>query len=149
MGIGELGVFDWKGRKKSLSSLFFTPIIPNANLTYLPQKHIKQLVTQTCTHLMNSGGVVRKIDSWGTLVLPQRMRRHKVQHRVGDYWTLHFDTSPRTVQSLNSIMRQDPLVIRWTILREGGKVEDIAREGRNVIEGDLVLNAAKERGERA
>ncbi|KAL0072462.1 hypothetical protein AAF712_000225 [Marasmius tenuissimus] len=97
---------------------------------------------------MNSGGVVRKIDSWGTLVLPQRMKRHKVSHRVGDYWTLHFDTSPRTIQTLNKIMRQDPLVIRWTVLRSGSKVEDIAREGRNAIEGDLVVNAAKERSDR-
>ncbi|KAF9266937.1 hypothetical protein L218DRAFT_857595 [Marasmius fiardii PR-910] len=89
---------------------------------YPDYNHIKQLVTQTCTHIMNSGGVVRKIDSWGTLVLPQRMKRHKTTHRIGDYWTLHFDTSPRTIQSLNKIMRQDPLVVRWTVLRCGSKV---------------------------
>ncbi|KAF5370879.1 hypothetical protein D9758_002011 [Tetrapyrgos nigripes] len=98
--------------------------------------HIKQLVTQTCTHLLDKGAVVRKIDSWGTLVLPQRMRRHKTYHNIGDYWTLHFDTSPRTLQSLNKIMRQDPLVIRWTVLKLGSKVEDVAAEGRKAIEGE-------------
>ncbi|GAW05428.1 37s ribosomal protein mrp17 [Lentinula edodes] len=72
-------------------------------------KHIKQLVDQTCRHIMNNGGVVRKIDSWGTFGLPQRMKRHAGYNTYGDYWTLHFDTSPRTLQSLNKIMRQDPL----------------------------------------
>ncbi|THV02342.1 ribosomal protein S6 [Dendrothele bispora CBS 962.96] len=99
-------------------------------------KHIKQLVTQTCTHLLDNGAVVRKIDSWGTLVLPQRMKRYRVHHSIGDYWTLHFDTSPRTVQSLNKIMRQDPLVIRWSILKQGSKVEDVAAKGRKAIEGE-------------
>ncbi|KAE9411369.1 hypothetical protein BT96DRAFT_961295 [Gymnopus androsaceus JB14] len=99
-------------------------------------KHIKQLVTQTCTHIMNNGGVVRKIDSWGTLGLPQRMKRHSTHHNYADYWTLHFDTSPRTLQSLNKIMRQDPLVIRWTVLRLGAKAEDLALEGRKAIQGE-------------
>ncbi|KAG7098675.1 hypothetical protein E1B28_000589 [Marasmius oreades] len=97
---------------------------------------------------MKSGGVVRKIDSWGTLVLPQRMKRHKTPHRIGDYWTLHFDTSPRTIQSLNKILRQDPLVIRWTVLRCGSKVEDIARQGRVAIQGSDAWNAATERMDR-
>ncbi|ESK97151.1 37s ribosomal protein mrp17 [Moniliophthora roreri MCA 2997] len=115
---------------------------------YPEYKHIKQLVTQTCTHLMTSGGVVRKIDSWGTRVLPQRMKRHKQIHSLGDYWTLHFDASPRTIQSLNKIMRQDPLVVRWTVLKLGSKVEDIAAKGRTAIEGDEHLNAALELGDR-
>lgn len=32
-------------------------------------------------------------------------------------------------------MRQDPLVIRWTVLRLGAKAEDLASEGRNAIQG--------------
>ncbi|KAK7053367.1 hypothetical protein VNI00_003993 [Paramarasmius palmivorus] len=93
---------------------------------------------------MNSGGVVRKIDSWGTRVLPQRMKRHKQIYGLGDYWTLHFDASPRTIQSLNKIMRQDPLVVRWTVLKLGSKVEDIAAKGRSTIEGEEHVNAAAE-----
>lgn len=41
------------------------------------------------------------------------------------YWTMHFDTSPRTLRSLNSIMRSDPRVIRWTMLKLGEKIEDV------------------------
>ncbi|KAJ4002152.1 ribosomal protein S6 [Lentinula boryana] len=105
---------------------------------YNEYRHIKQLVTQTCTHIMNNGGVVRKIDSWGTFGLPQRMKRHAGYSNYGDYWTLHFDTSPRTLKSLNKIMRQDPLVLRWTILKLGAKVEDLASEGRNTIQGQEI-----------
>ncbi|KAJ3844679.1 ribosomal protein S6 [Lentinula raphanica] len=101
-------------------------------------KHIKQLVTQTCTHIMNNGGVVRKIDSWGTYALPQRMKRHAGYNSYGDYWTLHFDTSPRTLQSLNKIMRQDPLVLRWTVLKLGSKAEDLASQGRKAIQGQEI-----------
>ncbi|KAF5393297.1 hypothetical protein D9757_000662 [Collybiopsis confluens] len=99
-------------------------------------KYIKQLVTQTCSHIMDGGGVVRKIDSWGTLALPQRMKRHAGFQSYGDYWSIHFDTSPRTLQSLNKIMRQDPLVIRWNVLKLGQNVEVLASEGRKIIQGE-------------
>lgn len=49
------------------------------------------------------------------------------------YWTLHFDSAPRTLRSLNSIMRRDPRVIRWTILKLGDKVEDIGKEGQKML----------------
>jgi len=92
---------------------------------YNEYKHIKGLVQQTARHVMNNGGVVRKISSWGTLALPQRMFRHKQYHNIGDYWTMDFDVSPLTLRSLNYLMRNDPRVIRWTMLKQGEKVEDI------------------------
>ena len=48
------------------------------------QKHIKDLVTRAATHILDNGGVVRKLDSWGTQTLPQRMRRAKVYHNIGE-----------------------------------------------------------------
>ncbi|KAG6886156.1 hypothetical protein C0993_000674 [Termitomyces sp. T159_Od127] len=93
-------------------------------------RHIKELVRQTATHVLKEGGVVREIKYLGALSLPQRMRRHKAVHSVGDYWTLHFDTAPRTLRSLNAIMRRDPRVIRWTVLKLAEKVEDVAEEGQ-------------------
>ena len=55
------------------------------------KQHIKQLVQQTATHVMDAGGVVRALDSWGTLTLPQRMRRHKQYHLRGEcvHKTIH------------------------------------------------------------
>lgn len=54
------------------------------------------------------------------------------------YWTMHFDTAPRTLRSLNSIMRRDPRVIRWTVLKLGSKVEDIAKEGQKAQKGTTI-----------
>ncbi|KAF8967858.1 ribosomal protein S6 [Flammula alnicola] len=95
-------------------------------------QHIRELVRQSAMHVMNSGGVVRNINSWGTRTLPQRMKRHGPLQSVGDYWTLHFDASPRTLRSLNGIMRRDPRVLRWTVLKLADRVEDLSKEGQKV-----------------
>ncbi|KAH9847635.1 ribosomal protein S6 [Lenzites betulinus] len=92
---------------------------------YPEYKHIKDLVTRAASHVLDNGGVVRRLDSWGTQTLPQRMRRAKVYHRIGDYWTMQFDASPATLRGLNNIMRHDPRVIRWTSLKVGEKVDDV------------------------
>jgi len=103
---------------------------------YPDYRHIKQLVQQTATHVMHAGGVVRGLDSMGTLTLPQRMKKkgqRNIYHKCGNYWTMQFDTSPRTLPSLNYLMKQDPRVVRWTILKLGTKVEDVAAKGEKKI----------------
>ncbi|KAJ7924908.1 hypothetical protein B0H13DRAFT_2229845 [Mycena leptocephala] len=89
-------------------------------------KHIHGLVKQSALLIMDAG----------VLNLPQRMRRHGNYHEFGDYWMMHFDTSPRILLELNSLMRRDPRVIRWTVLKLGSRPEDIAKEGRRTIHGD-------------
>ena len=49
------------------------------------------------------------------------------------YWTMHFDASPRTLRSLNGIMRRDPRVIRWNVLKLGDEVEDLAKQGQRIL----------------
>jgi len=101
-------------------------------------------------HVMNSGGVVRKINSWGTRTLPQKMKRNGPLQSVGEwveyyhpslsclnprlysYWTLHFDASPRTLRSLNGIMRRDPRVLRWTVLKLADDLEELAEQGQKL-----------------
>lgn len=48
------------------------------------QQHIRELVRQSAMHVMNSGGVVRKINSWGTQTLPQKMKRNGPLQSVGE-----------------------------------------------------------------
>lgn len=38
---------------------------------------------------------------------------------------MQFDASPSTLRSLDSIMRREPSVIRWTNLKVGEKIEDV------------------------
>jgi small subunit ribosomal protein S6 len=47
---------------------------------------------------------------------------------------MNFDASPRTLQGLNSLLRKDPRVIRWTMLKEGEKVEDVVRMKEQTVE---------------
>ncbi|PCH43542.1 hypothetical protein WOLCODRAFT_138421 [Wolfiporia cocos MD-104 SS10] len=101
---------------------------------YPEYRHIKQLVEQTAKQVMNSGGVVRRIYSMGTLSLPQRMRRHKEYHQIGDYWTMHFDAAPRVLKELNMVMRRDPRVVRCTVLKLGDKVEDVVRPKTKTVD---------------
>ncbi|KAF5316872.1 hypothetical protein D9611_003974 [Ephemerocybe angulata] len=108
---------------------------------YPEYMHIRELIRQSATHVMNQGGVVRKIESWGTRTLPQRMKRQGPYVNVGDYWSLYFDTSPRTLRSLNGIMRRDPRVLRWTVLKLADKVEDIAKEGERLATGENDITA--------
>lgn len=88
-------------------------------------RHIKDLVTMSAKHIMDQGGVVRNIDYWGTKTLPQAMRRHRQVYTIGDYWSMYFDTSPAGLRSLTGMIRRDPRVIRWTMLKQGDKVEDV------------------------
>ncbi|KAA1476767.1 hypothetical protein DENSPDRAFT_867389 [Dentipellis sp. KUC8613] len=95
--------------------------------------HIKELVRQSATHVMQQGGVVRGFKFWGTQTLPQRMHRHKHWHEIGDYWTMHFDASPENQRGLARLLRKDPRVIRATTLKMGEKIEDVAYRKEQTI----------------
>ena len=62
------------------------------------QAHIKGLVTLAAKHVMDNGGVVRKIESWGTLTLPQPMKKHN----VGEY--VLFNASVDTAHRLSTVI---------------------------------------------
>ncbi|KAH8828088.1 ribosomal protein S6 [Flagelloscypha sp. PMI_526] len=99
---------------------------------------IRELVRQTCHHLFDNGSTVRSLDYWGLKPLPTRMQRHDMNgthHSKGDYWTVHFDTGPRVVKSLNQLMMLDPRVLRWHIVKLATKPEDLARWGNVVKHG--------------
>lgn len=51
---------------------------------------------------------------------------------------MHFDASPRTLHSLDNIMRQDPRVIRLTVLKQGSRIEDMAKSGQLALKGDNI-----------
>ncbi|KZT44210.1 hypothetical protein SISSUDRAFT_1039495 [Sistotremastrum suecicum HHB10207 ss-3] len=92
---------------------------------YAEYNFIRDLVRSTAMHVMDRGGVVRDLDYWGPRALPQRMRRHGAWHNVSDYWTMHFDASPATLKSLNTTLRADPRVVRWSMIKLGHRPEDI------------------------
>ena len=40
---------------------------------------------------------------------------------------MNFDASPKTLHSLDNILKHDPRVIRWTMIKMGEKVEDVVQ----------------------
>lgn len=47
---------------------------------------------------------------------------------------MHFDASPKTLKGLHTLLRKDPRVIRWTMLKEGEKVEDVVELREQTID---------------
>lgn len=107
-------------------------------------KHIKELVTMSAKHIMDQGGVVRNVEYWGTQTLPQPMRRHRQVYTIGDYWTMYFDTSPHGLRSLTGVIRRDPRVIRWTMLKQGDKVGDVVLPREKTVTRTDYLNPPRD-----
>jgi len=101
---------------------------------YPQYQHIRELVHKSAMHVMNSGGVVRNIDYWGTKALPQHMRRHKLgKYSVADYWLMYYVSSPKTSQALDHMMRTDARVVKWSILKLGHRPEDMVDTGEKTV----------------
>ena len=47
---------------------------------------------------------------------------------------MHFDASPKTLKGLHSLLQKDPRVIRWTMLKEGAKLEDVVELKEQTID---------------
>ncbi|KAL5507304.1 hypothetical protein ACEPAH_6760 [Sanghuangporus vaninii] len=93
---------------------------------YPEYRHIKDLVQSSANFLLDQGSAVREIRYLGLKNLPQKMRRHKHNHIIGDYWHMNFDASPTVLQQLNDRMRADHRVVRWTMLKLGERLADVA-----------------------
>ncbi|KAL5523762.1 hypothetical protein ACEPAG_7935 [Sanghuangporus baumii] len=93
---------------------------------YPEYRHIKDLVQSSAKFLLDQGSVVREIRYLGLKNLPQKMRRHKHNHIIGDYWHMNFDASPTALKQLNDRMQSDHRVVRWTMLKLGERLADVA-----------------------
>ena len=67
-------------------------------------------------HVMNSGGIVRKISSWGTQTLPQKMKRNGPLQSVGEWVELYCPFLSRltvyTVTGLYTLMQVQEHYVR-------------------------------------
>ncbi|GAA5905665.1 hypothetical protein JCM6882_008741 [Rhodosporidiobolus microsporus] len=101
---------------------------------------LHSLLRSTTSLVHENHGVVRTADYWGVRNLPQKMRVGKRRgggggasegagsgEVVGDYFSLTFDCNPPTLSALNTRLRLDPSVLRWTTLKLGAKLEEVAR----------------------
>ena len=78
-------------RLRKLQLCFFGLSSKNCPVLYSNrvQSRIRDLVRQTAMTVMNHGGVVRSLNSWGTRSLPAQMRRHEQKHTIGECVTIN------------------------------------------------------------
>ncbi|GAA5868271.1 hypothetical protein JCM3774_000988 [Rhodotorula dairenensis] len=100
---------------------------------------LQTLIRSSAALIADNGGVVRHLDHWGTRNLPQRMKVGKrrgggggggglddASSSTGDYFTLRFDCNPPTLSALNSRLRLDPSVLRFTTVKVGSTLDRVA-----------------------
>jgi small subunit ribosomal protein S6 len=56
---------------------------------------------------------------------------------------MDFDTSPRTLRTLAGVIRRDPRVIRWTMLKLGEKAEDVVTSPEQTVDRHLPTSSSK------
>ena len=78
------------------------------------------------TIILNSGGVVRGVTNWGVFQLPKPTRKHQMTHTSGHHFILRFDASAAAQHQLRRTMSLDPRLIRYTLVKMGSKLDDIA-----------------------
>ncbi|PWN19965.1 hypothetical protein BCV69DRAFT_313173 [Microstroma glucosiphilum] len=98
----------------------------------------RELIRSTSRLVVDNGGVVRGMQYWGRRYLPQRTKRHQQYHYEGDHFLLQFDTSPPVLSVLNSRLRADPRVVKWTALKLGEKLHEITPRGTSGGYNDLL-----------
>ncbi|WVO17786.1 ribosomal protein S6 [Cryptococcus depauperatus] len=89
--------------------------------------NLRGIVNNVSTQVHQSGGVVRDLKNLGlNLTLPQRMWRMRQFYTKGDHFTMAFDSSPVVLKRINETLRNDPSIIRWTVLKRASKLKDLA-----------------------
>jgi len=108
---------------------------------------IHTLVKGSASLVLTNNGVVRSIRSWGTRTLPMKLLgKGKSKLKIGDYWTMQFDASPRVVKDLAQQLREDNMVLRWTVTKLGERLGDITKQPERTVIGAQPHDLAGEQG---
>ncbi|KAK5138765.1 hypothetical protein LTR32_007750, partial [Rachicladosporium monterosium] len=84
-------------------------------------------ITKTTGNIVLSrGGVIRGITNWGTFLLPKPARKQGAIYNQGHYFILRFDSSAQTQHAIRRTLGLDPRMIRYSVVKMGSKLEDIA-----------------------
>ncbi|KAK8154343.1 ribosomal protein S6 [Phyllosticta citrichinensis] len=87
---------------------------------------VKEIAKSAGTIILNAGGVVRGVTNWGVFQLPRPTRKHQMTHSSGHHFILRFDASSHAQHQLRRTMSLDPRLIRYTMVKLGDSLADIA-----------------------
>lgn len=71
--------------------------------------------------IVNNRGVIRQLTNAGVKPLPRIINKSRQSHIVGAHFHLTFDSSPSVQNEVFRTLKQDPRIIRSTIVKLGGK----------------------------
>ncbi|EWC48603.1 hypothetical protein DRE_01825 [Drechslerella stenobrocha 248] len=92
---------------------------------------IKEVIKTVGMQVLMNGGVVRGINNWDVTFLPNKTRKHQATQTMGHYFLMRFDCDPATQKTVRNTLGDDPRVIKFSVVKMGSKLEDIARvDGR-------------------
>lgn len=93
----------------------------------VPSKEAKDLVTTIGKLVIQNRGVVRKILPMGNKLLPKIMKKDQEQHFQGYHFLMLFDSSAAVQSEILRTLKNDPRVIRSSIVRvKNDKQLDVA-----------------------
>jgi small subunit ribosomal protein S6 len=99
-------------------------------IKHQPSNTPSRIAKTTGSLILNSGGVVRGITNWGTFLLPKPIRKQGgALYHQGHYFIVRFDSSSRTQHSVRKTLRLDPRMLRFSVVKMGSKLEEIAHVG--------------------
>lgn len=81
-----------------------------------PQTHT--LIRNICQAILESSGVLRKIECTGERPLPYRIRNQREYCYEGLYWSVWFNASPRSLAAVRKAAKGEQQLLRSTILKE-------------------------------
>lgn len=88
----------------------------------------KKMLRSVVTGVLDRQGVVRTITNMGYLEsLPYRMRKNKIIHSSGHYYSIMFDASPKTLAYVDSFLRAEDDCIRHTAIKQPGSFRDLTK----------------------
>ncbi|KAF2087938.1 ribosomal protein S6 [Saccharata proteae CBS 121410] len=87
---------------------------------------VKEIAKVAGTIVLSSGGVVRGVTNWGIYQLPTPYRKHQASYSSGHHFIMRFDSSARTQHAIRRTMGLDPRLLRFSVVKLGSKLEEIA-----------------------
>lgn len=60
------------------------------------------------------------------MLLPKRIRKHQASYTQGHYFVMRFDGGVKAQNSVRVTLGLDPRLIRFSVVKLGSKLEDIA-----------------------
>ncbi|TGZ83976.1 ribosomal protein S6 [Ascodesmis nigricans] len=88
---------------------------------------VREIAKTAGMSILNRGGVIRSIQNWDKQLLPKRVRKHQAYYDHGHYFLMRFDANGSTQAEVQRIMGLDPRMVRFSVVKVGSKLEEIAR----------------------